>query len=117
MAGLEEWLGRKMDAQQPLKPNEDPVLLVKELEEKGIKFQDLVLGMLRRKDPVVKKEKPAGKKEKAGKKAEEEVVVEGDAEEDAVGKEEGGAKAEEGAEGGEKVEEEQTPPVRTKDEL
>ena len=109
MAGLEEWLGRLMDVQKELKPNEDPVMLVSELEKKGVKFQELVIGLLKRKDPVAptKKKKGEGKKEKAGRKAEEEEVkVEGEGEEVPVAEEEEATKGEE-----------EVPPVHAKDEL
>lgn len=115
MAGLEEWLGRLMDVQKGLKPNEDPVMLVSELEKKGLKFQELVMGLLKRKDPVPPK-KTTGKKEKAGKKGEE-VKVEGEeeevkAEETPVEKPKAGGEEKEETKG-----EEEVPPVHTKDEL
>ncbi|CED85320.1 Molecular chaperones GRP170/SIL1, HSP70 superfamily [Phaffia rhodozyma] len=67
LAGLEEWFGAKLDEQHNRPAHLDPVLLTKEVDSKGIDFQDKVMKMIRRKPPVkkpvVKAKKEEGKNE------------------------------------------------------
>lgn len=89
LVGLEEWFGARVDKQKDRPMNQDPILLTKEVDQKGQEFQDKVLKMLRKKPPVVKKSSPKKKveeeegevKEKEDKE-EEEVVEEKEEKED-----------------------------------
>lgn len=120
MTDLEGWLGPLMEQQHPKKQNEDPILLTRDLEEKGAVFQQRVLNLLRRKTPERKRPKKEKKVETEAERGDRQPAREGGETAAKEGEEVPIKKAESEQPPAKEGTEEQTPesePMRPKDEL